>query len=1719
MELDSLELKVSAEAQSAEKALDSLIGKLQSFSKALGGINTTSISKNLENLAKVGGLKTVTKEVEDLGKTVDNVGKKKTKTEVKVDVKQGLEAIKELQNKFSNIGKGTQFNGNLSSLEKEYDKLSAKLDKLAEREQKALAIGNASTNNKAFQSLQYDIANTINKLAELETKIQSVKNQNTSQTANIPIFRWDNQNTGSTQNITENIEKSLKSIPETAKYSVEQAQKSLNEAISKVQNAQTNVEDFSQRISQARANLKNVEVSGKGMGTDEWDRAYIALQKVVSEAKQYKAALNERATGINTDISETDSLDTKVNKLREDLKQLKADGFGFGDTAFNKTYQQLNQAEKELAEYKARLTESENSIRSFGSTLKSAATGFSNFISKIKNAGAATLNFAKNVRNMKSPLKLALGQISKLGNSVARLYFKYMMLSRVAGALGKVLGISSDYVEEYNYFQKAIDKIAQENKGNYKKYGYDDAKSYADSFEDRLTTLTGKMTGYKPDKSGNLIDTDVASLGLDITQVTNFEAQIAQMTNSVGMMGEASIATSKALTMLAGDMSSLTNMPLDTVMKNFSSGLSGAAMAVKKYGMDISVAALQETALGLGVKKNVSDMTQAEKEYLRVITMLQQSKVAWGDLAKTINSPANQFRMLKSNIKQCGLMLSRLFMPVIQKVLPWLNAMAMAVKDLMKHIGDLFGLKFDNSLGSTDSGTSDTYDDVSDSADNAADSINNAADAQKKFNKQLQGFDKLNNLTTNETSKGDNDSDKGNTGDTSGVLSDALINAVEDYEKRWNKAFKSMTSDADKLKEKIEKLFTTAWDTGDGTEIGEALATTLNKGIDYVNEHQSEWSSGLNKITSIMGTTLNGFIKKFEWKGLGQAIGGSIKTALEAETNFFETVNWVNLGKGLSKTLNSAIKTGVLQSYFKSMASKLRAAIETAFGAITTFDFKGLGNALGQGINDFFKTMNKKNKQTGLNGWQELGKSLSDGIKGIADSITTALDTVDWEQVGQAIADFIGSIDWGGVVWSLGKMAKSLVKAIGKTITTQTKEDPVSGIITIGILGFTLRKGWKKLLAILLGSKIGKSKLSVGLSRVFAVIKAWSVSKISKVAKALATKIKSGIGKIVVTFKNVYASIKNWIASGAKISDLIKAVKTALGIQKGLTLSNIAVKIATKLPTLANPDMAADELARNIDEWFTNKIWKPLCKKVSWLDENSPMGVFQVPVKLAIKIGKSIKDFFGDTWDDTTAMTSGIDVGNDMANGVLKGFANALVYPANFLYNLIVKPVKEALGIHSPSTVFKEIAGFCVDGFMNNFNLKDKIKEKLQNLGKATIELGLKIKGSFDDKAKEIKEWWNGKKEKAKTLLAKAKGEITKKFEDVKEAWGKVKEGVKSLWAKAKATVEGAFNKAVGSWNNIKEGVKNLWAKAKGKIEDTFNEARQAWSDFKEGTKNIFVRAKGVVEDGFEKVSEAWGKIKGGTKEFWAKAKATISDKFDELSEKWGKLKTKGIIVTAKATIKDGVDKIGSIWKSVKTKTATLTGKAEEKTKDVFKSIKDKWKELTSKTAVLTATFKDMFTAPLKKAWNAIASAINKGIKTINKIPGVSIPSVPKLAKGGIFENGSWHNIAKYASGGMPNMGQLFVAREKGPELVSTLKGHTAVMNNDQIVASVSQGVSDAVYNVMTPVLTNLVSSINRMNSSGTPLYVEGVSEGDIVKITQSANADYKKRYGKPLFT
>lgn len=81
----------------------------------------------------------------------------------------------------------------------------------------------------------------------------------------------------------------------------------------------------------------------------------------------------------------------------------------------------------------------------------------------------------------------------------------------------------------------------------------------------------------------------------------------------------------------------------------------------------------------------------------------------------------------------------------------------------------------------------------------------------------------------------------------------------------------------------------------------------------------------------------------------------------------------------------------------------------------------------------------------------------------------------------------------------------------------------------------------------------------------------------------------------------------------------------------------------------------------------------------------------------------------------------------------------------------------------------------------------------------------------------------------------------------------------------------------------------------------------------------------------------------------------------------------------------------------------------------------------------------------------------------IKKVTGSSV-NITAAANGGLLKNGTWRPIASYARGGSPFGGQIFRARENGnPELVGTINGSTAVMNNGQIVASVSAGVARAI--------------------------------------------------------
>lgn len=161
------------------------------------------------------------------------------------------------------------------------------------------------------------------------------------------------------------------------------------------------------------------------------------------------------------------------------------------------------------------------------------------------------------------------------------------------------------------------------------------------------------------------------------------------------------------------------------------------------------------------------------------------------------------------------------------------------------------------------------------------------------------------------------------------------------------------------------------------------------------------------------------------------------------------------------------------------------------------------------------------------------------------------------------------------------------------------------------------------------------------------------------------------------------------------------------------------------------------------------------------------------------------------------------------------------------------------------------------------------------------------------------------------------------------------------------------------------------------------------------------------------------------------------------------------------ANLSNDKDKIPKGYKILNNYTVDLV-----KHKD---SIKSKDKTLKNYTGEITKAKDEI--RPANKTLTGFTAKITSFLNGIkDRFLSVTARMTGK-ADGGVFSGGSWKPIKKYAVGGLPNMGQMFVAREAGPELVGTLGGHTAVMNNDQIVSSVSAGVAQAVKEVIQPLV------------------------------------------------
>lgn len=781
-------------------------------------------------------------------------------------------------------------------------------------------------------------------------------------------------------------------------------------------------------------------------------------------------------------LSSANAIDISITKVVEGIAKLANAGKRVGETVAN--LKKLGNGVINLLKKLQNAPQINSNVANTIQGLGNLASSGSRISTVSDRASTSTKKLGNALSSLKDKLKSAHKSSKGFVSSIGMFYAKFFLVIRAVKKFGQAIGSAQDYIEEFNYFSVALDKVGKDSANQFKKAGYNSAEEYAGSFRKRFGKLQKQLTGYDVDyNTGDATNAFSHNLGLDLTEVMNYNAAIAQITNSAGMLGETSIDSAKALTMLSADWASLSNLDTADVMQNFQSGLVGQSRALYKYGIDITSAGLAQTAMNHGITESIKNLSQQSKMQLRVLTMLEQSKVAYADLARTINQPANQLRMLQAGFKKLSLTIGSLFMPIVQKLYPYMNAVVMVLQDFAQWVAKLAGIKLGDTDGSRKTPEVPDYSNAADDTDKVAKNMDKTAKKTKKAADNLQGFDIVNKLQDNSDSdSGDTDPSGGNANiDLSKDISDALKN----YEKIWDNAFKSNQNKAVELYKKMKKAILDAWKGGDFTSLGSALANWINKGMR--NIPWTKIKKTTKKIAKSLATFLNGFVKDLDWTKLGENFSEGLNTWFETSYTFFKTFDWLKFGQSIKEGITAAINTFDGDLAGKSLGAKLRGMIQFAFGVMVDFPYKNLGKKIGDYINGFLEEMGEVRKNTGLTGWQELGKTISDGITGILDTIDTALSTVNWWEVGKAIGDFLSEIEWGKTLLKVGKIiVKGLFNALKVAISAFIR-DPLGiafklSSVLAGVFAYKKLKTLWTSLKTVFGNGISNSLMSAKIN-------------------------------------------------------------------------------------------------------------------------------------------------------------------------------------------------------------------------------------------------------------------------------------------------------------------------------------------------------------------------------------------------------------------------------------------------------------------------------------------------------------------------------------------------------------------------------------------------------------------------------------------------------------
>lgn len=400
-------------------------------------------------------------------------------------------------------------------------------------------------------------------------------------------------------------------------------------------------------------------------------------------------------------------------------------------------------------------------------------------------------SFASSCQKISAALAPLASQLDKVGNAFAKLP---PQLSKVVTQANRVTAANEKQRKSYlslsnqmNGFMRNMAKLVSlkaiaEYLGN-AVAKFNDFYEATDLFHNAMGNLSGE--------ADTLISKMQGLLGVDPTKAMTYMATIQSLGTSFGLTSDKAYILSKNLTQLAYDEGSYWNKNVAETFTAMSSAISGEIEPIRRLGVDLSQARLQQELLALGFNKQVSSLSQADKAVLRYIAIMKQTANVQGNLAQTIQSPANQIKILKAQLDMLAKSVGSLLYPAMKSILPPLIAAVQLIREFVQWVAKLMGVK----VVFTDfTKSADSVGGIGDAMDDTTDSTKKAAKALKDY---TMGFDELNIIDPTQGSSG-----SGSGASAGNILGDVDLSGYDMF-KQYNEEF---AKQIDAIKQKIKAM-------------------------------------------------------------------------------------------------------------------------------------------------------------------------------------------------------------------------------------------------------------------------------------------------------------------------------------------------------------------------------------------------------------------------------------------------------------------------------------------------------------------------------------------------------------------------------------------------------------------------------------------------------------------------------------------------------------------------------------------------------------------------------------------------------------------------------------------------------------------------------------------------------------------------------------------------